>query len=102
MHDGGEAAPAYEVSVSDGVLNTAPAGASVTFTNVNDAPVLVNNVLTIEEGETVTLDAADLSATDVDTADSTLDVHGVDPQRRAVRGGECGRERRSRASPSSS
>ena len=72
VHDGGEAAPAYEVSVSDGALNTAAAGASVTFTNVNDAPVLVTNALTLEEGETVTLDAADLSATDAETADSTL------------------------------
>ena len=66
VHDGGEAAPAYEVSVSDGVLNTAAAGASVTFTNVNDAPELVTNALTLEEGETVTLDAADLSATDAE------------------------------------
>ena len=72
VHDGGEAAPAYEVSVSDGLLSDGPTAASVTFTNVNDAPALVNNVLTLAEGGTVTLDAADLSATDVDTAASTL------------------------------
>ena len=72
MHDGGEAAPVYEVSVSDGSLSSAAAGASVTFTNVNDAPELVTNALTLEEGETVTLGAANLSATDAETADSAL------------------------------
>ena len=72
VHDGGEAAPAYEVSVSDGVLSDGPAGASVTFTNVDDAPELVTNALTLAEGETVTLDGTNLSATDIDTADNTL------------------------------
>ena len=72
VHDGGEAAPAYEVSVSDGVLSSAAAGASVTFTNVDDVPALVTNALTLEEGETVTLDAANLSATDAEAADSAL------------------------------
>ena len=102
VHDGGEAAPAYEVSVSDGLLSDGPTAASVTFTNVNDAPALVNNVLTLAEGGTVTLDAADLSATDVDTAASTL-IFTVS----TVSGGQfeeasAARVRRSRASPNSS
>ena len=40
VHDGNENAPAYQVAVSDGILNTSLASASITFSNVNDAPVL--------------------------------------------------------------
>ena len=73
VHDGGESAPAYSVTVSDGSLIDGPSAASVTFSNVNDAPVLVNNALTISEGGMVILDGATLSATDVDTAANTLE-----------------------------
>ena len=45
---------------------------TVTITAVNDAPVLVNNALTINEGGSVILGAAELSATDADTAAGTL------------------------------
>ena len=72
VHDGGEAAPAYAVTVSDGSLTDGPSAASVSFSNVNDAPALVNNALTIAEGGTVVLDGSELSATDVDTAAGTL------------------------------
>jgi hypothetical protein len=41
-HDGGEAAPAYSVTVSDGVLVDGPLAATISFTSVNDAPVLDN------------------------------------------------------------
>ena len=41
VHDGGEAAPGYNVRVSDGSLSDGPAAAAITFTNVSDAPVLV-------------------------------------------------------------
>ena len=79
VHDGNEAAPTYDVSVFDGALATPPAAAAITFTNVNDAPVIGNNSLTISEGQTVVLGAGDLSATDVDNLDSTLQftVSGV-------------------------
>ena len=79
VHDGGEAAPAYSVAVSDGALTDGPQAATITFTNQNDAPALGNNALTITEGQTVVLSGADLSATDVDDADSTLQftVSGV-------------------------
>lgn len=40
VHDGGESAPAYSVAVSDGEPSTIATAASITFTNVNDAPVL--------------------------------------------------------------
>ena len=72
VHDGSEAAPSYDVEVSDGALTTGPAAATITFTNQNDAPVLGNNSLTLSEGATVVLTAADLSATDVDSPDPSL------------------------------
>lgn len=43
-HDGGELAPNYQVTVSDGILTSQSSSASITFTNVNDAPVIVNPV----------------------------------------------------------
>ena len=39
VHDGGETAPRFDVSVSDGLLSTSPTPATIVFTNVNDAPV---------------------------------------------------------------
>ena len=72
VHDGGEAAPSFDVSVFDGALTTGPQATAITFTNVNDAPVIGNNSLTLSEGQTVVLGAGDLSATDVDNLDSSL------------------------------
>jgi len=72
IHDGGEEAPYYELSVSDGILSTPPISASITFTNVNDAPVLLNNNLSINQGETVDLSSSNLNATDVDNDDEAL------------------------------
>ena len=40
VHDGGEVAPAYRVSVSDGSLSTEPSASTVTFTHVNDEAVV--------------------------------------------------------------
>jgi len=39
VHNGDEAAPSYDVTVTDGFLNDGPESATITFTNVNDAPV---------------------------------------------------------------
>ena len=61
-HDGGEVGPSYSVSVSDGTNATAPAAAAISFTNINDAPVLGNNSLSLSEGATVVLSGSDLSA----------------------------------------
>ncbi|MFK7888671.1 MAG: cadherin-like domain-containing protein, partial [Gammaproteobacteria bacterium] len=72
VHDGVESAPAYNVTVSDGSLNDGPEAAIITFNNVNDAPELANNALTISEGATVVLDGSDLSATDAETAAVSL------------------------------
>jgi hypothetical protein len=40
VHDGGEIAPTYSVTVSDGALTDGPLAATITFTNVNDAPTI--------------------------------------------------------------
>jgi hypothetical protein len=73
VHDGGELAPTYSVSVSDGLNVTPPAAALITFTNVNDqTPVLITNTLTISEGATVVITTAELDATDADLPGDTL------------------------------
>ena len=73
VHDGGEIAPSYDVEVSDGDTSTAPAAATITFSaNVDDTPVLGNNSLTVNEGQTVVLDAGDLGASDDDDLDPGL------------------------------
>ena len=35
VHDGGEAAPSYDVSVSDGSLSDGPSAAAISFSNQN-------------------------------------------------------------------
>jgi len=79
IHDGGGLAPGYDVTVSDGQLSDGPHAAAITFTQFNDAPVIVNNNLTITQGQTVTLTPSAIRATDVDNSDSslTLTVSGV-------------------------
>ncbi len=44
VHDGGEVAPSYSLSVTDGNLSSSTSSASITFSNVNDAPVVVTRV----------------------------------------------------------
>ena len=72
VHDGGEAAPSYQVTVSDGTLSDGPSSSSITFTNINDAPALGNNQLAIDQGSSVALSSANISATDVDDVAPTL------------------------------
>ena len=70
VHDGGEAAPAYSVTVSDGALTDGPLAATITFTNVNDSPTANADADTTLEGGTVTID---LAVNDIDPDD------GLDP-----------------------
>src|SRR3546814_12526926 len=58
VHDGGEAAPAYQVSVSDGALTSGPTDAAIDFANLHAATQLTVTNLTIEEGENVDLTPA--------------------------------------------
>ncbi|MEZ5627417.1 MAG: cadherin-like domain-containing protein [Rhodocyclaceae bacterium] len=51
-HDGGEAAPAYTLTLSDGAATLGPFAGSVSFTPVNDRPVLTatgNATLSLDE-----------------------------------------------------
>ena len=59
-------------SVDDGVAPAITGTKNMTGTAVNDAPVLVNNTLTITEGGSVILSGSEMSATDVDNATGSL------------------------------
>ena len=79
VHNGGEAAPSYSLTVSDGALSSVASGSSVTFSNVNDAPVLVTNSISITEGATIAITTANLNSTDSDNtaAQIVYTVSGV-------------------------
>lgn len=72
IHDGGEDAPEFRVTVSDGELSSATGTATINFSPANDAPVLVNNSFTVTEGGSVVLDTTNISATDIDSVDANL------------------------------
>jgi hypothetical protein len=83
VHDGGETAPSYTLTVADtalvpdGPVNTLTIDSVIPeggFTNVNDPPTIENNTLTITEGETVTFSSTQLSASDPDSVVSQLQV----------------------------
>jgi Domain of unknown function (DUF4347)/Cadherin-like/Bacterial Ig domain/Putative Ig domain len=73
VHDGGEGAPSYQITVSDGGASDGPRSAVVNFTNVNDAPVLLaNSGAQVGPGGTLGLSAAALTTTDVDNTTQQL------------------------------
>ncbi len=57
-----------EVTATDGAGATVTDTFDLTISNVNDAPVLGNNQMTLDSGDIVVLTPAMLSATDVDHA----------------------------------
>ena len=61
--DGGSSAPSYNVSVSDGYIASVPQASTINF---NLAPILDSNTLTLNQGQTLTLNSSMLSATDPD------------------------------------
>ena len=70
IHDGNTSAPTYSVVAKDSCgLTTLSQVANVNF---NLPPVLLNNQLTIQEGQTVTLTSGSLSASDLDDPTDTL------------------------------
>ncbi|BBO69402.1 hypothetical protein DSCA_33320 [Desulfosarcina alkanivorans] len=75
VDDGDELAPAFNVSVSDGLLSDGPVAATINFTPVNDEQTLaVNTGITVAEGSSGnTVTAAMLAVTDADhTADQRV------------------------------
>lgn len=69
IHDGSAHPPSYELSVSDGRITVGPVSVQINF---NFMPILINNKLTLNEGETVLITSDDLSATDVETPAANL------------------------------
>jgi Ca2+-binding RTX toxin-like protein len=74
VHDGGEAPPAYKISVSDGKATTTAQAAAITFTNINDAPTLAGlvssvNFIGTEVNTTAELIDDSVTVSDVDSAD---------------------------------
>jgi gliding motility-associated-like protein len=72
VHDGSENAPAYHVKVTDTGGLFSESDVVVTFTGVNDKPLLPTNTLTITEGATVDITSTFLNSTDTDNTDSEL------------------------------
>jgi hypothetical protein len=68
VHDGVEVAPAYNITVSDGLLNTPPSVASIIFTNVNDAPILIGTgeSFTFTEKSVAQIIDSNITLSDVD------------------------------------
>ncbi|KAB1988146.1 cadherin-like domain-containing protein, partial [Haemophilus parainfluenzae] len=60
--------PAYTLTADDGSGGTANSTAVISFTPVNDPPVLAVNNLTLNEGDTITLTGANFQATDEETS----------------------------------
>ncbi|NVN87778.1 MAG: FecR domain-containing protein [Rhodopseudomonas sp.] len=80
VHDGGEVAPTFSVQVDDGASVNHLGNlidATVDFTKVNDAPKITSASLTVAEGGTVTLGAANFSVTDPDSTSFTFIVSNV-------------------------
>ncbi len=68
-HDNSTLAPAYRVSVTDGRITTSPVLAEIDF---DTTPLLLNNSLRINQGQTVILTSSDLKATHPGKPDNTL------------------------------
>ena len=77
VHDGTDSAPAYQVSVSQGSMSTSFQAASIDF----DAnPVLLNNCLVINQGQSVALTSETLSANhpgSTDDSELRFDISAV-------------------------
>ncbi|MBI4756151.1 MAG: tandem-95 repeat protein, partial [Betaproteobacteria bacterium] len=73
VHDGGEAAPAWSATVSDGLLADGPRAAAIGFTPANDAPVAGADSHTVaEDGVLVVPAAGGVLANDSDADGDTL------------------------------
>ncbi len=78
VHDGGQAAPAYHLSLSDGTSSTAAQAASIAFTPVNDVPLATPIDLgSIDEDGTRLITTAELLAGASDADGDALSVSGL-------------------------
>ena len=77
VDDGNEVAPAFNVMVNDGMVDSNVLAATINYTAVNDAPVVTAAGLTLNEGETVTLAPANFGVTDPDNGSFTYTVSAI-------------------------
>ena len=77
VDDGNEVAPSFSVKVNDGTIDSNGLAASISYTPVNDTPVVTSAALTLNEGQTVTLSGANFGITDPDNASFTYTVSAV-------------------------
>ncbi|WP_236632959.1 LamG-like jellyroll fold domain-containing protein [Endozoicomonas elysicola] len=73
-HDGSNTAPAYQVTLTDGPAITAATSATITFTEVNDAPTAADNTLTVNEDQSYTFTIGDFNFSDVDSGDTLQSI----------------------------
>ncbi len=71
VDDGNEVAPSFDLTANDGSANSNTVSAAITYTPVNDAPLITSATLTLSEGQTVTLAPADFGIVDPDSASFT-------------------------------
>ncbi|WFP52110.1 cadherin domain-containing protein [Methylomonas sp. EFPC3] len=77
VDDGDEVTPSFSVTVNDGALESNTVAATINYTGVNDAPVIGSATLTLSQGQTVTLSAANFGVSDPDSASFTYTVSSV-------------------------
>lgn len=76
VSDGSGTGPSYSVSVSDGTIVTSPQTATITF-SLNLPPTLINNGLSVQQGQSVILTSRDLSAVDSDGDSLTFTISNI-------------------------
>lgn len=74
VDDGDEVPPAFSVTVSDGTATGNTLAAGITFTGVNDAPVLTGATLSVSEGGTVALGPVQFAVADSDSTSFTFTI----------------------------
>ena len=77
VDDGNEVAPSFDLTANDGTLNSNTLSATISYSPVNDSPVLSSASLTLNEGQTVTLAPADIGVTDPDSASFTFTASAI-------------------------
>ncbi|RLS75286.1 MAG: DUF2341 domain-containing protein, partial [Planctomycetota bacterium] len=70
VHDGNEAAPSYDVTVSDGLLSNGPQSVLVTFTGVSDSPGMNSATFSVVENSTLGTTVGFATSTDSDAGDT--------------------------------
>ncbi len=77
VDDGNEVAPSFSVKVNDSVIDSNVLAATITYTAVNDAPIVTSVTLTLSQGQTVTLSGANFAVFDPDDTNFTYEVGAI-------------------------